>query len=568
MTPTEYLTIVRRHWKLVVGLVVVAAAIVFWTSPDTQKASFESTHTLLVETDQGRGGGTEVSPQVVALYTTKGEVPVRAAAALDFDGSPAKLADKVTAVGNRELGTVDITATDRNPERAAEIADTFAKTVEDFLTEKQNNTIAEAQNENTAKADQLKADIATLDGQIAADPANTSLAEQRAGLVRQLTEVQAADPSADLGTVRFTTLQAAPVGTQQSSLPGTRSREQRMVLAALVALVLGFGLAIALDRSDTRIRTRQAAEAHFGLPVLAEIPNFSLPARRRKLVVADEPDSVKAEAFRTLRSAIMLVHKHDGETSANGNGHDAHAAPAGAALTPEQQRARHLRRPTPDRAVILVTSPGPGEGKTTTSANLAAAYAETGASVLVLSCDLWRSSVARHFGTKLGRGVSDLLSADGEVRLADVVHDTSTRGVSIVTAGLAVRRPGGRLVAEQRMIDEARHLADIVIVDTAPVLSAALTRELATMVDALVVVCRVGRTTATEADRCADLLSQLRAPALGLALVGVATSPFYDYFSYSNPRRGRRERAWAETDVAGGTVPPPVNQPPDPSRAP
>lgn len=562
MTPTEYLTIVRRHWKLVVGLVVVAAAIVYWTSPKREKPSFESTHTLLVEADQGRGSANAVGPQVVALYTTKGEVPKRVADELDYDGTPAELAAKVTAEGNRELGTVDITATDKTPKRAALIANTFATTVEDFLTEKQNAAIQEKQTADQAKADELKGQIAALDAQIKAAPTNTALADERSGLVRKLTDVQSADPAATVGTVRFTTLQAAPAGTQQSSLPGTSSREQRMLLAALVALVLGFGLAIALDRTDTRIRNRQVAEAHFGLPVLAEIPNFSLPARRRKLVVADEPDSVKAEAFRTLRTAIMLVHHPDGPPPGR-NGNGAAVAPAPGASPAYRQQAPSLHH---SRAVILVTSPGSSEGKTTTSANLAAAYAETGASVLVLSCDLWRSSVARHFGTKLGRGVSDLLSADGAVRLADVVHQTSTPGVSVVTAGLAVRRPGGRLVAEQRMIDEARRLADIVIVDTAPVLTAALTRELATMVDALVVVCRVGRTTASQADRCADLLSQLRAPALGLALVGVATPPFYDYFAYSNPRRSRREKARAQ--AAAGAPAHAEARPVDPERAP
>jgi Mrp family chromosome partitioning ATPase len=298
-----------------------------------------------------------------------------------------------------------------------------------------------------------------------------------------------------------------------------------------VALVLGFGLAVALDRSDTRIRQRRTAEAHFGARVLAEVPAFNLPARRRKLVVAEEPDSVRAEGFRTLRTAIMLVRPPG--PAEKGNGH---------------LEGSHLPRRA-SRSVIMITSAGPGEGKTTTAANLAAAYAESGSSVLVLSCDLWRSSVARHFGVKLGRGVSDFLAADDDPPLSDYVHGTDVAGVSLVTAGLALRRAGGRIQAEQRMIDEARRLADVVIVDTAPVLSAALTRELGTMVDAVVIVCRVGKTPAGEAERCADLLGQLGAPVLGLALVGVAAPPFYDYFSYASPRRARREVARAQADA-------------------
>ena len=72
-----------------------------------------------------------------------------------------------------------------------------------------------------------------------------------------------------------------PAASSRNGSPAPAAASSGCVLAGLVALVLGFGLAIALDRSDTRLRTRQAAEAHYGLPVLAEIPLFSLPSRRR-----------------------------------------------------------------------------------------------------------------------------------------------------------------------------------------------------------------------------------------------------------------------------------------------
>ena len=100
-----------------------------------------------------------------------------------------------------------------------------------------------------------------------------------------------------------------------------------------------------------------------------------------------------------------------------------------------------------------------------------------------------------------------------------------------------MRRPGGRLLAERRLIDEAHRLADVVIIDTAPLPAASLTCELSTMVDTVLVVSRVGRTTAANAERCADLLEQLGAPTLGVVMVGVTTPLFSDYFSYAAPRR-------------------------------
>ena len=542
MTPTDYLAIARRHWRLIAALVVVAVAVVYWTSPDRARGTYESTYILRVETAEGRSASSGVTPEVVELYVTVDEVPRRAAAALGYEGDPAKLAAKVTAEADRTVGVVRITATDKDPDEAQRIANAFATEVQSYIIEDEAADQEEESAALQAEEDQVRAQIAALDPQIAAAPENASLAEERDRLVRRLGDIE--DEQAASGdTVEFATVQTAQRGTERDPLPGTRSREQRMLLAGGVALILGFGLAIALDRSDTRIRQRRTAEAHFGAAVLAEIPVFNLPARRRKLLLADEPDSVRAEGFRTLRSAIMLVREPDHAEGRAGNG----SGP-------------------PSRAVIMLTSAGPGEGKTTTAANLAAAYAESGNSVLVLSCDLWRSSVARHFGVKLGRGVSDLLAADDDRPLSGYVQDTDVPGVQIVTAGLAVRRAGGRLHAEQRMVEEARRLADIVIVDTAPVLSAALTRELATMVDAVVIVCRVGKTPAGEAERCADLLSQLGAPVLGIALVGVAAPPFYDYFAYASPRRARREVARAKADAGisngHGPEPPPAPAPP------
>ena len=542
MEPIEYLKIAKRHWLMIVLLVAAAMAIVFWTSPERESTSYEATHVMLVESSQGQGSQGAANPQVVALWTTVGQVPVLAAEALGYEGEPAELAQQVTATADRDLGTVSITATDENPDRAELIADTFADQVVLFLKERDTAQAAEDNAAADAREAELRQAIDELDAQIADEPANVdTLTGERDALIRQRDEVLAApDRAAD--PVTYTTLQQAAATPPEEGLPGTRSREQRMLLAGLVALVLGFGLAIMLDRSDTRLRTRRDAEGRFGLPVIAEIPMLSLPNRRRKVMVAEDPDSIKAEAYRTLRAAVMLYRRRDDPTLPRPRHERITDARAGI--------SGNGRRGRVDREVILITSPGAGDGKTTTVANLAGAYAESGRSVLVLSCDLWRSGVARRFGVKAGRGISDYLASDDAPPLSSFVRDTSVPGVRIVTGGLSIHRPGGRLIAEQRLVDEARELADVVILDTAPLLSASLTRELTTVVDAVVIVCRVGRTTVSEAERCADLLEQLGAPALGVVLVGVTARPFSDYFAYASPRRTRRVVAEADDAMA------------------
>ncbi len=119
--------------------------------------------------------------------------------------------------------------------------------------------------------------------------------------------------------------------------------------------------------------------------------------------------------------------------------------------------------------MIMITSASTDDGKTTTVANLAAAYGESGQSVLVLSFDLKRG-VGRASKDKRRPGVSDYLAASSPPRLETLVQDTSVPGVRVVGSGRAVRPPGGQFAAQQQLLDEARSLADVVILDTAPLL--------------------------------------------------------------------------------------------------
>jgi capsular exopolysaccharide synthesis family protein len=526
----KYAKIAMRRWLLITLLVVAALAIAYWTSPPKVTETYDATNILLVEAAEGQGNAADANPQVVALRTTVGEVPIRAAAKLGHTGDPATLAAQVSAVADRASNTVSITASDGDPQRAALIANTFSQEVVAYLQEQQAaETAADARADANREAD-LRAQIAELDEAIADEPNNmATLTAERDALDRQLGQLLALRQQA--APVQYTVLQSATTAPPQELLPGTRSSEQRLLLAGLIALVLGFGLAVVLDRSDNRLRTRRETAARFGLPVIAEIPALSMQNRRRKVVVAEDPNSVKAEAYRTLRAAVMLHRRKDDDTGFTRPRHE---------RIPRDGISGNGRRARPDRDIILITSPGAGDGKSTTVANLAVAYAESGRSVLVLSGDLWRSSVARRFGVEPSRGVSDFLASDGATPLSSYVRKTTVPGVQVVTGGLAIRRPGGRLLAERRLIDEAHRLADVIIIDTAPLPAASLACELSTMVDTVLVVSRVGRTTAADAERCADLLEQLAAPTLGVVMVGVTTPLFSDYFSYAAPRRTRR----------------------------
>ena len=87
-------------------------------------------------------------------------------------------------------------------------------------------------------------------------------------------------------------------------------------------------------------------------------------------------------------------------------------------------------------------------------------------------------------------------------------------------------------------------MADVVLIDTAPLLASSINRELATMVDGVVALCvRVGRTTVAQAERCGDLLAQIRAPAIGVVMTGVTAPEGSAYFAYWTLRHDRRPEA-------------------------
>jgi capsular exopolysaccharide synthesis family protein len=316
------------------------------------------------------------------------------------------------------------------------------------------------------------------------------------------------------------------------------TRGQSLLLGTLVSLLLAFGVAIMLDRSDSRLHTKEQAERQFGLPVLAEIPLLSLRNRHRAPVYGYENDPAVAEAYRSLRTALLLFRDR-------------------LPLEVETAELTHPGQPIPGgrggtaRQVILITSPEAGDGKSSTAANLAMAYAESGQSVLLVNWDLWRPIPARVFDADEAPGVSEFLEA-GNASLVHYVHSTSVPGLHLVPAGKLGHQPGAQLEAELRLLEEARSLADVVIIDTAPLLAASVTRELVTMADVVVLVSRAGRTTSPAAERTAELLERLGAPTLGLALVGVPTSMFKnDYYGKPQSRTERLRSSVLNRDVQG-----------------
>ena len=169
--------------------------------------------------------------------------------------------------------------------------------------------------------------------------------------------------------------------------------------------------------------------------------------------------------------------------------------------------------------VVLVTSAIRGEGRTSIVVNLAACLAETGRRVLVLDSDFRSPSTHIYFNLSDGRGLSDLLATQLATDLDHLATPTQIAGVRLVTSGTSVDQPAALLSRMAALLSEARRLADVVLLDSPPVLESNDAIDLLPHVDAILLVARTGVTTVTQAERTADVLSRVDATPIGIALV-------------------------------------------------
>jgi capsular exopolysaccharide synthesis family protein len=517
--------------------------VTFYASPAKPTKAYSAEHVVLLDTVAGgEEGGRASSSNVTAaaIFLEAGEVPKRAAAIVGFEGDPNVLAQsKISKVVEPESGLITITATAGKPDEAIALANAFGSEFIKYVAEREGQRIEAESAQAQIEVDRLEQQLTELQNKQAGGDNSAGTQGQIEATTDDLgTAIRTAATARD--TTSYVTLREAVSASQDAGFVSGFGRIPRALFMGVVGALAGFGVAVMLDRSDSRLRTKDQVERRFGLPVLAEVPLLALRDRSRAAVVAFEREPRVAEAYRGLRTALLLFRSRTEQhaLATNGNGHsNGHSA----------QAANSVRQ------LVVVTSPEAGDGKSTTTANLAMAYAESGQSVLLVSWDLWRPLSPGVFDAQEGPGVADYLDGSAS-SLVRYVQDTSIPGVRIVTAGLGGHHPYTQIENARRLLEEARSLANIVIVDTAPILSASVTRELVTLADAVVVVCRSGRTTGPAADRCAELLERLGAPALGVVLVGVPTGPFADY--YGAPPKGSRglERAGfrrRQTEEAG-----------------
>jgi capsular exopolysaccharide synthesis family protein len=532
MDPSAYLTAIRRRWPIVVatvGIAVILASLTASFTTDQEGGEYQA-EALLLGTPLGANITRTEHIGTLAVLTTNGPVPERVADSIGYEGNPRDLTANVIVTPSANLGFLSIRATSADPERAELIAHAFADELTEYVSE---NKVESALGAAREVARQMRRTARQIDDierrlQTTSDPV---LVAERDAKIRAYGSL--AEQRQTLSTSAFTqssvsVIDKGPAQTISAANAVSLSNPvTRILLGTVLGLIAGMALAIGLDRFDTRIRTRKAAEAHYSYPILAEIPEAPRKARgERAVVAAAHPSSPFATAFRLLATGLTG------------------RLPADGALESEDQMVA-LQPPQ----TILVTSAAAGEGKTTVTANLAASFAEQGKKTLILSCDFRNPHIHRMFGVPNDKGLGEALKSqhDGRILVDGHVKKTSIKEIRVVPSSTGPDNPGGLLGSGnmQQVLQEARENADVVLLDTPPILTGSEAAFLFPEVDAVLVVARVGTTTVELAERTSELLKRLGTPVIGVALNSSAGmgAPRHNYREPESIAHGPDKRA-------------------------
>jgi succinoglycan biosynthesis transport protein ExoP len=298
--------------------------------------------------------------------------------------------------------------------------------------------------------------------------------------------------------------------------PARPAKTKNIVLSFLVGLVGGIGLALLREYLDNTVKTPDDIETLARLPSLAVVPQFAagnghrrrsmLPPfsnngheKRIELVAQHLPKSQMSEAFRALRTSILL------------------------------SQAEHPPQ------VILVTSALPREGKTTAAANLAVTLAQLGDSTVLVDADLRKPGIGRLLNLGSGKyaGLSSYLAGVSSLDLVSVPHPAIPNLVAIPTGPLPPN-PADLLSAHRLAdaISELRAKFKFIVIDSPPVMAATDAVILSVQADGVLLVVRSGETPKVAFTRTRDLLTSVKSRILGVVLNAVDSSAPDYYYSY------------------------------------
>ncbi len=308
--------------------------------------------------------------------------------------------------------------------------------------------------------------------QLAAEIANAT-ARSLASVVAELeTPVGGGDSPVQISTVRAASVPTAPAS------PNLRLN---LVLGLVIGLAVGVAVAVVRELLDTRVRSTADVEDVTSAPVLGVI-GYEADAPEHPLIVQESPQAVRAEAFRRLRTNLQFLELG------------------------------------PAARTYVMTSALPGEGKTTTSVNLAITLADAGQRVVLVDADLRRPAVARYLGIEGSVGLTTILI--GKVAVEDAVQPWGNGNLDVIASGQIPPNPSELLGGESmaQLLERLRTEYDVIVVDTPPLLPVTDAAILAKGVGGAIVVVGAGMVHRNQLETALSALGTVGVRPLGIVV--------------------------------------------------
>jgi polysaccharide biosynthesis transport protein len=494
------LRVLRERWWVVVLCPIVALAVALayverQPKQYTATAKLQFVSNSLPSQVAGVPGEQSIDPEGVKatnvqLVTTP-PVAALVVKSLKLKITPTELLDEVSASNPQNDYIVDVTATDQDPQLAAAIANAFAEQYVVYSETQNVGQLVRGEQLITRKEEQLPANDTV-------DRANLR------GLYQKLLLLQ----SVQTGNAHVVSTATVP------GSPSSPKKKSTALIAFVVGLLLGIGIAFVLNLIDRRVKSWEEFEELYGVPALASIPRLPRkPRTAREIELTLEP-------FRILHNGLSLLpHTHPIKT-------------------------------------VLVTSAVSGEGKTSVALGLARAAAQSERQVIIVEADLRRPSLEQRLG--LDRSPLGLTSA-----LHSGEHPMQLLRAPIPGLEHFFRLlPSGPIPLNATSLMEPERLADIfgaltahaelVVIDSAPLLPVADTRVLLDGIDldACLVVARAGVTTRDQVRRARLVFERRPLKGIGLVVNTLAEAANgYDYYGI-----GEVDTLGSSSAAAGGSL--------------
>jgi len=298
----------------------------------------------------------------------------------------------------------------------------------------------------------------------------------------------------DVGALNISILEVA----RAADKPSEPRKARVMAMALMMGLMLGGGMSLARDLMDQRLRSAEEISAVLGLPILGVVPSMpkKLGITDRGQRVHKDSDSPVAEAYRTIRTAVFF------------------GAPKDEART------------------ILVTSPAPGDGKSTLTSNLAIAMAQAGRKVLILDADFRKPMQHRIFNVNHNNvGLSNIIA--GITASGEAIRPTEVEGLELLPCGRSVPNPSEMLNSDSfaQLLEILSDRYDRLIIDAPPIMPVTDAQILAAICDITLLVLRADKSTRKTSQQARDGLLSVGANILGALVNDVPKRGRYGYYS-------------------------------------